>query len=109
MDILENVGVVFRDDIALANWKRVGAKVVGETVYLDRGLVRELIASIPSGFTYHARNSKNNARLGGKNSVFVPMVISPFLTGSSRRIHAAVFSFIAGVMPPIPMLGRSLL
>ena len=29
--------------------------------------------------------------------------------GSSRRIHAAVFSFIAGVMPPMPMLGRSLL
>ena len=28
-------------------------------------------------------------------------VIPPFLLGSSRRIHAAVFSFIAGVMPPI--------
>ena len=36
-------------------------------------------------------------------------VIPPFLLGSSRRIHAAVFSFIAGVMPPIPILGRSLL
>ena len=36
-------------------------------------------------------------------------VIPPFLMGSSRRIHAAVFSFIAGVMPPMPMLGRSLL
>jgi len=36
-------------------------------------------------------------------------VIPPFLMGSSRRIQAAVFSFIAGVMPPIPMLGRSLL
>ena len=36
-------------------------------------------------------------------------VISPFLTGCIRRIHAAIFSFMAGVMPPIPMLGRSLL
>ncbi|WP_420882826.1 transposase [Sulfitobacter pontiacus] len=36
-------------------------------------------------------------------------VIPPFLMGSSRRIQAAVFSFMAGVMPPIPMLGRSLL
>jgi len=36
-------------------------------------------------------------------------VIPPFLRGSSRRIHAAVFSFIAGVIPPMPMLGRSLL
>ena len=36
-------------------------------------------------------------------------VIRPFLMGLSRRTQAAVFSFIAGVMPPIPMLGRSLL
>ena len=36
-------------------------------------------------------------------------VISPFLMGSSRRIQVAVFSFMAGVMPPIPILGRSLL
>ena len=36
-------------------------------------------------------------------------VIPPFLTGCIRRIHAAIFSFWAGVMPPIPMFGRSLL
>jgi len=36
-------------------------------------------------------------------------VIFPFLTGCIRRIHAAIFSFMAGVMPPMPMLGRSLL
>ena len=35
MDILENVGVIFRDDIALADWKRAGAKIEGERVYLD--------------------------------------------------------------------------
>ena len=33
----------------------------------------------------------------------------PFLTGCIRRIHAAIFSFMAGVMPPMRMLGRSLL
>ncbi|KEO60697.1 hypothetical protein DT23_12710 [Thioclava indica] len=37
------------------------------------------------------------------------VVIPPFLMGLSRRIQAAVFSFIAGGMPPMPMLGRSLL
>jgi hypothetical protein len=37
------------------------------------------------------------------------MVIPPFLTGCIRRIHAAIFSFWAGVMPPMPMFGRSLL
>ena len=36
-------------------------------------------------------------------------VIPPFLAGCNRRIHAAIFSFWAGVMPPMPMFGRSLL
>ncbi len=48
-------------------------------VYLDRGLVRDLIATIPSDFTYHARNPENNVRLGGPHSVFVPMTGAPFL------------------------------
>lgn len=79
MDILENIGVVFRDEIALADWKQAGAKVDGERVYLDRGLVRELIKTIPSEFTYHARNPDKNVRLGGKDSVFVPMTGAPYL------------------------------
>ena len=40
---------------------------------------------------------------------YAGMVIPPFLTGFARRIYAANFSFCAGVMPPMPMLGRSLL
>ena len=79
MDILENVGVVFRDDIALADWKAAGAKVVGDTVFPDRGLVRDLIATIPSDFTYHARDPKKNVRLGGRHSIFVPMTGAPYL------------------------------
>ncbi len=34
-------------------------------------------------------------------------VIPPFLTGFGRRLHAAIFSFWSGVMPPMPMFGRS--
>ena len=79
MDILENVGVVFRDEIALQDWKNAGAKVEGETVYLDRGLVRELIKTIPETFTYHARNPANNVALGGNQAIFVPMTGAPYL------------------------------
>ncbi len=79
MDILENVGVVFRDPIALEDWRRAGARVEGERVYLDRGLVRELITTIPAEFTYHARNPANNVGLGGRHSVFVPMTGAPYL------------------------------
>lgn len=36
-------------------------------------------------------------------------VILPVLTGCDRRTHAAIFSFMAGVTPPMPIFGRSLL
>ena len=79
MDILEEVGVIFRDEIALADWKRAGARGEGERVYLDRGLVRELLATIPSGWEYRARNPERSLPFGGKHSIFVPMTGAPFL------------------------------
>jgi hypothetical protein len=36
-------------------------------------------------------------------------VIIPLLTGRNGRTHAANFNFCAGVIPPMPMLGRALL
>lgn len=79
MAILEDVGVVFRDEIALDDWRKAGADVRGERVHLDRGLIRELIASIPSDWTFRARNVEKNLPFGGKHSIFVPMTGAPFL------------------------------
>ncbi len=79
MDILENVGVLFRDPIALDDWRKAGARVEEEMVYLDRGLVRDLISTIPSSFTYHARDPAKNVPLGGRRSIFVPMTGAPYL------------------------------
>ena len=80
MDILENVGVVFRDPIAVEDWRRAGADIRdGDRIHLDRGLVRELIATIPESFTYHARNPANNLPFGKDHSMFVPMTGAPYL------------------------------
>ena len=80
MAILEEVGVVFRDPQAIADWKAVGADVRdNDRVHLDRGLVRELIKSIPSEFTYHARNPDKNLPFGKDHSIFVPMTGAPYL------------------------------
>jgi len=80
MDILENVGVVFRDDVAIEDWKRAGADVRdGDRVHLDRGMVRELISSIPSEISYVARNPANNVGIGDNACVFVPMTGAPYL------------------------------
>lgn len=79
MAILEDVGVEFRDEIALADWKRAGADVRGTRVHLDRGLVRELIKTIPSNFTYYARDPAKNLPFGNDHSMFIPMTGAPFL------------------------------
>ncbi|MDA4846353.1 trimethylamine methyltransferase family protein [Hoeflea poritis] len=80
MAILEDVGVVFRDPQAIADWRAAGADIRDDDrVHLDRNLVRELIASIPESFTYHARNSANNLPFGKDHSIFVPMTGAPYL------------------------------
>jgi trimethylamine--corrinoid protein Co-methyltransferase len=79
MDILEEVGVIFRDPVAIADWKRAGAKVDGELVRFDRAQIRELVKSIPSTITYHARNPEKTVKIGGRNSIFVPMTGAPYV------------------------------
>jgi trimethylamine--corrinoid protein Co-methyltransferase len=107
MSILENVGIVFRDEIALEDWRRAGADVRGSVVHLDRGLVRALIKSIPADFTYHARNPERNVRLGGRHAIFVPMTGAPFLRDLDdvRRNPTledlAMFHKLAHMMPAL--------
>jgi trimethylamine---corrinoid protein Co-methyltransferase len=79
LKILEEVGCEFRDDRAPAQWKARGAKVEGTRVYIDRGLLMELISSAPSEFTLHARNPERTVKVGGKNTIFVPMYGAPYV------------------------------
>lgn len=79
MGILEDVGVIFRDPVAIRDWKQAGANVKGESVHLDREHVRELIKTIPSTITYHARDPNKNVDIGGRKTIFVPMTGAPYL------------------------------
>ncbi len=85
MSILEEVGVDFRDEISLRDWKAAGADVDGERVRFDRGLIKELIASIPSSITLHARDPKKTVTLGDGRSIFVPMTGAPFITDLENK------------------------
>ena len=62
------------------------------------------VAKLTEGQPIRAARLRHFAKRDSGN-----LVISPFLTGCIRRTYAAIFSFMAGVMPPMPMLGRSLL
>ena len=77
--ILEEVGCEFRDEQAIASWKAAGADVKGSRVHIDRTMLMELVAKIPPEFTLHARNAERTVKVGGKNTVFVPMYGAPYV------------------------------
>ena len=79
MKILEEVGCEFRDDEAPAMWKAAGADVQGTRVRIPRELLMQLISTVPSEFTLHARNPERTVKVGGKNQIFVPMYGAPFV------------------------------
>jgi len=63
--------------------------------------------------TWSSASSTRSSTFGGSqpDTTKTPetMVIPPFLAGFEHRIQAANFSFWAGVIPPMAILGRSLL
>src|SRR4051812_44413942 len=53
--LLEEIGIDFREDEALAKWREAGADVVGQRVRIPRELLMGLVAKAPERFTLHAR------------------------------------------------------
>jgi trimethylamine--corrinoid protein Co-methyltransferase len=89
MRILEEVGLDFLDDEALALWAKAGAKVdhAGQHVWIDRDLLQETIATAPLTFTWRARNPERNVLIGGNSLAFGPcggMVYTSNLTMGRR-------------------------
>lgn len=85
--VLQETGIEFRDDEALAMWRDAGADVDGTRVRFPRGLCRSLLAGAPSQFTQLARNPERSVQIGGDATVFAPVYGPPFYhdTKDGRR------------------------
>lgn len=70
MRILEEIGIVFLNDEALGIFKQAGCKVVGETVFMDRDFVMEMVGRAPSSFTLTPRNPARKITIGDGHMVF---------------------------------------
>lgn len=78
--VLEEVGVNFVDNpAALDVWRKAGARVDGERVFIPRGLARKLCETAPAKFTQHARNPERNVEIGGDSLVLAPVYGPPFV------------------------------
>ena len=80
MHILENIGLEFLEDEAFAYWQQAGAKTDPDTrrVWLDRGLVLDLVANAPTQFTLRARNPKHAVTIGGNHINFCTVGAVPY-------------------------------
>ncbi|WP_293577179.1 trimethylamine methyltransferase family protein [Phaeobacter sp.] len=70
MRILEEIGIVFLNEEALALFREAGCKVVGDRVHLDRDFVMEMVAKAPAEFTITPRNEDRALPVGGRHILF---------------------------------------
>jgi trimethylamine--corrinoid protein Co-methyltransferase len=94
--ILAEVGMEFRGDPEVLDlWRQAGARLEGERVRFEPGMLRELIQrSVPREFVQHARNPQRSVTFGGDNMVFLPAYGSPFVFDIDQgRRYATIEDF----------------
>lgn len=81
LTILEEIGMDVILPEARERMRAAGADITPGTdrVRFDRGLIMDMIASVPSSFTMHARNPARNVAIGGNNLVFAQVASAPFV------------------------------
>jgi trimethylamine---corrinoid protein Co-methyltransferase len=87
MRLLENVGIVFPHEEALAAFRQHGAKVDGQKVYLTEAQVMQALKTVPAQFILEARNPQRNVTVGGE-TVFAPGYGAPFLVDAETGKRA---------------------
>jgi trimethylamine--corrinoid protein Co-methyltransferase len=79
MRILSEFGIAFYDEESRSILKAHGARLDGDTVYFDPGLVEEYVAKAPNHFTQLARNARNMLEISGNSMVFAPVYGPPYV------------------------------
>ena len=79
LEILEEIGIEFRDDEAIRMWREAGAEVERYRVRIPRQLLMDLVAKNPERFVVHARNPERSTEIGGNKVAFAPTYGSPFV------------------------------
>ncbi|MGR3804901.1 trimethylamine methyltransferase family protein [Marinibacterium profundimaris] len=76
MRILEEIGIEFYNDEALALYRKAGCIVEGACVRMDRDFVMEMVGKAPDSFTITPRNPDHTIEIGG-NALLFGNVSSP--------------------------------
>ena len=66
LKILAQTGVVLHNEDALAIFKKHGANVNGQTVYLPKNMVKQALETSPETYRWRARNGAHSVTVGNK-------------------------------------------
>ncbi|MDX1512458.1 MAG: trimethylamine methyltransferase family protein [Gammaproteobacteria bacterium] len=112
VEILERTGVVFSSDEAVTRFRVEGARVDGQRVRIDAGLLERALESAPAEYTLRARNEANDVHIGGKHCAVMPGGGPPFVRGldGTRRAGTLAdverFTRLSAMAPEIHVVGR---
>lgn len=112
LTILARTGVVFNQPDALAHFRRAGAHVEANRVYLASELINHCLATAPAEYTLHARNPAQNVTLGGRSAAVMPGGGMPFvrdLSGVRRPgtlADMANFARLSQLSPDVHVVAR---
>ncbi|GAB4540206.1 MAG: trimethylamine methyltransferase family protein [Ruegeria sp.] len=70
MRILEEIGIQFLNEEAIAIFREAGCTVDGDIVRMGRDFVMEMVGKAPSAFTITPRNPDHTIEIGGKRLLF---------------------------------------
>lgn len=94
MRILEDIGIEFRDPLALDAWRDAGADVQESRVRIPRDLLMQKVALAPSTYSLHSRNPQRRVEVGGRNMAFAPIYGSPYVRSfDGERRYARLEDF----------------
>lgn len=97
--ILEEAGLAFYDERAVARLREHGVDVDDESIArFDRSLVEEYLAMAPETFRWRARNPERSVTIGGRHIAFAPVAGPPYIDdlerGRRSSTHADLIDLI---------------
>lgn len=93
LEILSDIGVKFSGQKALDIFIKNGAKVEGNTVFIDEQLLERALSSIPKSFILKGRTSDKDVLIGEENTAFAPASGPVFVTKGKIRKPATCDDF----------------
>jgi len=92
LEVLQDIGIRFPSEKALALFKTHGFRVDGSMVRFEEKHIQKSLETVPAAFTIEARNTSRNIQVGESNYVMAPGYGPPFIIEPSGEKRDATLA-----------------